>query len=84
LRLPGQTIVPAEPWFGVALQHQLAVLKRSGTRRPRFRAIDRLFCGRYPLYRLIQRYGMDSMRRARSRIESRISGFVSLKYSFDA
>jgi hypothetical protein len=40
--------------------------------------------GRYPLYRLIQRYGMDSMRRARSRVESRISGFVSLKYSFDA
>jgi hypothetical protein len=27
----------------VALQHQLAVLTRSGTRRPRFRPIDRLF-----------------------------------------
>jgi putative transposase len=30
-------------WEGVALQHQLAVLTRSGTRRPRFRPIDRLF-----------------------------------------
>jgi hypothetical protein len=27
----------------VALQHQLAVLRRSGARRPRFRPIDRLF-----------------------------------------
>src|SRR5215467_13419464 len=30
-------------WECVALQHQLAVLRRSGTRRPRFRPIDRLF-----------------------------------------
>ena len=30
-------------WECVALQHQLAVLRRSGTRRPRFRSIDRLF-----------------------------------------
>jgi hypothetical protein len=30
-------------WECVALRHQLAVLKRSGTRRPRFRPIDRLF-----------------------------------------
>ena len=30
-------------WECVALQHQLAVLSRSGTRRPRFRPIDRLF-----------------------------------------
>jgi hypothetical protein len=34
-------------WECVALQHQLAVLKRSGTRRPRFRPIDRLFWGVY-------------------------------------
>jgi hypothetical protein len=27
----------------VALRHQIAVLKRSGTRRPRFRFRDRLF-----------------------------------------
>src|SRR5215471_21665839 len=30
-------------WECVALQHQLAVLRRSETRRPRFRPIDRLF-----------------------------------------
>jgi len=30
-------------WECVALQHRLAVLRRSGTRRPRFRPIDRLF-----------------------------------------
>ena len=30
-------------WECVALQHQLAVLKRGTTRRPRFRPIDRLF-----------------------------------------
>ena len=30
-------------WECVALQHQLAVLGRLGTRRPRFRPIDRLF-----------------------------------------
>ena len=30
-------------WECVVLQHQLAVLRRSGTRRPRFRPIDRLF-----------------------------------------
>jgi len=30
-------------WECVALQHQLVVLSRSGTRRPRFRPIDRLF-----------------------------------------
>jgi hypothetical protein len=30
-------------WECVALQHQLAVLRRSGTRRPCFRRIDRLF-----------------------------------------
>ena len=30
-------------WECVALQHQLAVLRRSETRRPRFRSIDRLF-----------------------------------------
>jgi putative transposase len=30
-------------WECVALQHQLAVLRRSGTRRPRFGPIDRLF-----------------------------------------
>jgi hypothetical protein len=30
-------------WKCVALQHQLAVLQRSGTRRPRFCPIDRLF-----------------------------------------
>ena len=30
-------------WECVAPQHQLAVLRRSGTRRPRFRPIDRLF-----------------------------------------
>jgi hypothetical protein len=30
-------------WECVALQHQLAVLRRSGSRRPRFRPIDRLF-----------------------------------------
>jgi len=30
-------------WECVALQHQLTVLRRSGTRRPRFRPIDRLF-----------------------------------------
>ena len=28
---------------GIALRHQIAVLKRSGTRRPRFRPWDRLF-----------------------------------------
>ena len=28
---------------GIALRHQIAVLKRSGTRRPRFRSWDRLF-----------------------------------------
>ena len=31
-------------WECVARQHQLAVLGRLGTRRPRFRPIDRLFC----------------------------------------
>jgi len=30
-------------WECVALQHQLAVLRHSGTRRPRFSPIDRLF-----------------------------------------
>ena len=30
-------------WECVALRHQLAVLERLGTRRPRFRPIDRLF-----------------------------------------
>jgi len=30
-------------WECVALQHQLAVLKRSGTRRLRFRPVDRVF-----------------------------------------
>jgi hypothetical protein len=30
-------------WECVALQHQLAVPRRTGTRRPRFRAIDRSF-----------------------------------------
>src|SRR5262252_3677266 len=30
-------------WECVALQHQLTVLRRSGTRRPRFHPIDRLF-----------------------------------------
>jgi hypothetical protein len=30
-------------WECVALRHQLAVLRRSGTRRPRFRPSDRLF-----------------------------------------
>jgi putative transposase len=39
--------VPARAlaWDCVAPQHQLAVLRRSGTRRPRFRPIDRLFWG---------------------------------------
>jgi hypothetical protein len=30
-------------WECVALQHQLAALRGSGARRPRFRPIDRLF-----------------------------------------
>jgi hypothetical protein len=30
-------------WECVALQHQLAVLRRSGTRCPHFRLFDRLF-----------------------------------------
>jgi hypothetical protein len=54
LKLRGQIMLPVERWFWecVALQHQLAILERLGTRRPRFRPIDRLFwvfmswCGR--------------------------------------
>jgi hypothetical protein len=38
-----QRVRRALAWECVALQHQLAVLRRSGTRCPRFRPIDRLF-----------------------------------------
>ena len=45
LKLRAQIMMPVGRWFGSAFapQHQLAVLRRLGTRRPRFRPIDQLF-----------------------------------------
>jgi hypothetical protein len=42
-RHPGQGFREAQLLESIVLRHQIAVLKRSGTRRPCFRRIDRLF-----------------------------------------